>query len=295
MSGFQGVDDVINAMTVNERMQKLVFQKVIIATTAAMTYPSVHALWQNTGITRAGGWPVNGMGGAVACDVTTGGALKFVNAGSGRTMHLVSGGAYATSSSALVPCTLLLCDRLAHANINCNQATAAFSPIIDGTARLGSTSGKGDGGQIILETTTALPADTFNMDRTFTYTNQNGTGSRVTLQPYSLLNSEAVGQCSGLTMFVRLQEGDRSVRSIESTTLTTAQTTGAFNVVLVKPLAYLPVYAAGLVTGKDFVIEVPTLPKIPDNACLCLYAFASGVLSFNATACIAGELNILEN
>jgi hypothetical protein len=277
MAGFASLDQVINSVSVNNKLQKLQINKVLPSTTVANV---PHTFWKATGNPAAGSDPVNGMAGAVACTSSTTGAILYTNPTGPATMHILSG---VTTSSALG--TFILVDRLAHANINNAQATASFSPVLSGTGRLDT----GEGAQIIMEVTSALSAA--SNTRTFTYTNEAGTGSRTTQNIVTVASAVAGRVPYASYIWVPLQSGDKGVRSVESTTLVSGTATGAYNVVLVKPLAYFVVNVTYCVCERDFVVEIPSLPRIKDNSCLMLFFLPNGA----STATCLGEVKISEN
>lgn len=181
---------------------------------------------------------------------------------------------------------LLLCDRIAHANINHNQGTASFSPVIDGTSRLAA----GEGGMILMEVTTAFSAA--SNTRTFTYTNQAGTAGRTTGNIVTVASS-LVGRVPYADfLWVPLQSGDTGCRSIESTTLVSGTATGAHSVCIVNPIgAWIIIPNGSFMSTRDFVLEVPSLPLIRDNACL----FWLMVHTVATNIGIAGFVKIAEN
>ncbi len=79
--------------------------------------------------------------------------------------------------------------------------------------------------------------------------------------------------------FLPLLPGDYGIRDIENFTLSggTAYTgSGQLVLHLVKPLWQIPIPASGILTERDFVNQLPSLPKIPDGACLRFLLFQTG-------------------
>ncbi len=220
--------------------------------------------WRTTGMPAAGGVPTVGLGGAVATDKNTVGALEITNAPVGQ-QNWISRFALGTgTTSTTLRGTFILVDRLAHANITNNQATGNFAPVIDGTARLAA----GEGAQIIMEVTTALSAA--SNTRTFTYTNEAGTASRVTQNIVTVASAVIDRVPYADFIWVPLQAGDRGVRSIESTTLVAGTATGNYSVALVRPLAYLTTDVFSRPNEREYGAMKQFLLQIPDNACLYL-------------------------
>lgn len=278
MAGFSTYDSVINAVTVNGKMQKIPISKLMTTTQGAQW----NTTWDAVGIPAAGSNPTAGVGNAATCSSSTTGAIIYTNGAGGTYLHLT--GLALGSTSQTNPCALLLVDRLAHCNIANDQATSSFSPVIDGTARLAS----GEGGMIILENTATLSGAV--NQRSFTYTNQAGTGSRVT-ETFTCDENDVHAIPTANYLFINLQNGDTGCRSIESTTLVSGSDTGNFNVCIVKPLVMITTVIRN-VSQFDFIIEVPWMPKIPDNACLMFYAFINTIGNGQN---ITGEVRMISN
>jgi hypothetical protein len=279
MPGFASVDQVLNATTVELRGQVLSFSKRL---QIATTLPFPFSMWGGIGNPSVGVNPSTGLGGAAVCTSATAGALKFTNPSGGRTMHLLSWSLNTTQGN----CTLMLVDRLAHANINNNQGTGNFSPVIDGTSRLAS----GEGAQLFMEVTATLSAAANS--RTFTYTNQDGDDGRVT--PTITTSASAVfGRFPYADyLWVPLQAGDTGVRSIESTTLISGSATGVINVVLCRPISppIMTIIQSAL-TDRDYVTEIPSLPLIRSDSCLQFVGVAVSTTAYVTN----GEIRIAEN
>ena len=222
-------------------------------------------LWMLGGTPAAGVVPTVGMDGAVKLSKAD--SYNFQNAAStwwigsvtiARNQNLVSNdGCYLTV------------DRLAHANVLVSQATASFSPIIDGTDRLAT----GEGGMIIAEVTTVLSAAANVF--TLTYTNENGvshTTPQITTVASTNPNSFAY---SGSYFYIPLADGDRGCRTITGFNLISGTATGAMNIAIVKPLVWAnhPVISDACVT--DYLITKTGLVPVHNNACLCMLGIST--------------------
>lgn len=121
----------------------------------------------------------------------------------------------------------------------------------------------------------------------YTYTNQAGTGSRTP-------SSTAVITASGVTghmlhtgvaagnygPFLPMAGGDAGIRSIESVQFSAASGSAGFvDMVLCRPLATIPITTAFIAAERDFLTQLPSLPKIPDGAVLGLIIQAGGVIA----------------
>lgn len=270
--GFPSIDDVIKSLTVNGKGQRLEIQKVLPSTNVANIY---HTLWTSNGIPVAGSYPAAGLGSAAVCTKATSGGLPYVNPTAPATMHLLSAGASSQTAAGI----LMICDRICHARITNNQATGNFAPNLDATSRLAA----GEGAMMIIEVVSALSAAA-NV-RTFTYTKEDGTSGRVTPN-LSMVASSIVGRvpyASGL--YVPLADGDMGIRSVQSTTLVSGTATGDIAIVLVRPLAMLNIPNLSVWIDRDFVVELPNMPRLYDSSCISAYmisATANATFTWNA-------------
>lgn len=65
-----------------------------------------------------------------------------------------------------------------------------------------------------------------------------------------------------------LASGDYGVRSVQTLTLSAASLAGTAALVLAKPLLEIPLTTASVMTERDLLNQLPSLPKIDDGACL---------------------------
>ena len=253
-------DDIIAAWG-SQRGQLLHFEKTLSIASTARQWQS---LWPATGIPEAGGNTASGKANGRVLTKSTTGALPFTNAPNGLKTY-VTGTDVFSNTTALSNGMLLLVDRISDCQIAHNEATGAFTGL-DATSRLGPTSGNGDGCMIFLEVTNTFSAASNNL--IFTYTNQVGTGSRTSA---TVATTASMGNARSAvlgSLWVPLQAGDTGVRSIESMTLSSGTATGNLNVCLMKPLAAFAIYNNNQLISRDFIFEIPVLPRIRDNACL---------------------------
>lgn len=216
------------------------------------------SLWKATGNPAAGTDPTQGLGGAVTTDKSTQGALFFHRA-EGSLQRILQ---QLDCDPPNVTGTLLVCDRLAHAQITNNQATGNFSPILDATSRLSS----GEGALLFMTVGATLAGA---VDRTFTYTNQDGTGSRTTPTLSTVSGAEIGRSALADTLWVPMQAGDTGIRSIESTDLVSGSAGGSLDLALVRPLAKLSIEPRA-VTSVNLTRGILINPKIDNNSCLFL-------------------------
>lgn len=134
---------------------------------------------------------------------------------------------------------------------------------------------------------TALGAATPNLS--VAYTNSNDTAGRATpavlpigktaaangLIPYSGTGSGKYGP------FMPMQNGDAGVKRVTSITCATSYVSGEFSVGYARPLFTVPMTTLGVAGERDFLNQVPSLPRVYDGACLVwlLYSGAATPVS----------------
>jgi hypothetical protein len=117
------------------------------------------------------------------------------------------------------------------------------------------------------------------------YTNPNSTAGRLTPPTPALPTANAtapVGQIlySGTGAgkfgpFIPLQASDNGILSIQSINLSATMTSGVFSIVLCKPVGLpLPATTIGVACERDYLNQLPSMPIIPDGACLAWLQYA---------------------
>lgn len=119
------------------------------------------------------------------------------------------------------------------------------------------------------------------------YTNTASTSGRLTPAAPSLpvINTTApVGSIpySGTGVgkygpFLPLASGDAGILSVQSINFSATMTSGCMNLIICKPLAYIPITTVGVAGERDFLNQLPSFPRIYDGACLnwMMYAGAN--------------------
>lgn len=199
---------------------------------------------------------------AVAPTRTTAGALGQENPAGGSLKAIIG-----ARFSSLNPGNYMLIDRLSHQGGLSGTVTTAQTTNLP-TAALTRYTG-GDGVMIGLRIYTQIGTTATTV--TATYTNQAGTGSRVT--PLVAFGGTGFRE-AGRIILLPLQAGDTGVQSVQSVTVTaTTGTAGAFGVTLFKPLyvvcvpdgsGVLP--AGGYLSGSTF----GGVPNVENDSCLSL-------------------------
>jgi hypothetical protein len=94
--------------------------------------------------------------------------------------------------------------------------------------------------------------------------------------------------------FLPLASGDTGIRSVDGVHITAASGTASTAVlVLVRPLAQVALSVVGLMTEKDLLNQIPSLPRIRDGACLgWIYGTGAATVASStfsgATECVWG-------
>ena len=90
--------------------------------------------------------------------------------------------------------------------------------------------------------------------------------------------------------FLPLASGDTGVRSVQTVTFSAANTgTGAL--CIARPLAQITLSVAGLMTEKDLLNQIPSLPVIKDGACL-VWLYGAGAATAASTT-FAGGIEVV--
>lgn len=139
---------------------------------------------------------------------------------------------------------------------------------------------QGAGVQAYVTPSVVLGAGTPNIQ--LTYTNAAGATGKVTPTTLPISNATApVGQIeySGTGAgkfgpFVPLAAGDTGIRLVEQFNYNVTHTSGTTNVVLCRPLLYLPMTTIGVAAERDLVNQIPSMPRVYDGACLTWLMYA---------------------
>lgn len=221
----------------------------------ATTYPGTALTWVTCTESAGDGTSIFGIphGGNVSSNIK----------------HVLNMAAWATAATG-VPGTLMLVDLQGYypgINMNLNTAqTLLGSP----TLRYAN----GAGLRMFLAARASTGATAHNL--TYSYTNQAGTTGRVQPVTVACTASAIVPHIvhSGTAAnnygpFLPLASGDTGIRSVQTVQLSAASgTASTAALVLCRPLATITLSVAGLMTEKDLLNQIPSLPQILDGACL---------------------------
>jgi hypothetical protein len=284
--GFSSQDDLIASITVDGQVGRIDYQK----TTAVA---GVAGTWTDLG-TATGSTPVDAYAGTsltfVATDDTySGGAVYHGGDVSTATKHFLNASA-SVFAAAGAPWILMCVDQVGYVPITSTDVTGTGSRTVTMTP-ISNTGAKvdrwanGAGLRAYFSTEVAPTAGGPNLT-TFTYTNQAGTTGKTlgatvgfAATPVTGMIPHSGNAATRYGPFLPLAAGDSGIRDIENFTLSggTAYTgSGQLVLHLVRPLWQIPIPASGILTERDFVNQLPSLPKIPDGACIRFLLFQTG-------------------
>lgn len=283
--GFTSQDDLIYQTTVLGKSGRIDYQKTTPVAGVAGT-------WTDLGMST-GNPPANTYAGTSLTFVPTDntwneGAVWHGGNVSTDTKHFLSASA-SVFAAAGAPWILMCVDQVGYVPITGADVTGTGSRTVTMTALDGSSRWpNGVGLRAYFSTETAPTSGGPNLT-VFTYTDQSGNTGAVAPATVGFAATPVAGQiphsgnaATRYAPFLPLAVGDYGIRDIENFTLSggTAYTgSGALVLHLVKPLWQVPIPASGIMTERDFVNMLPSLPKIPDGACLRFLLFQTGATS----------------
>ena len=289
--GFSSQDDLINQITVNGKMDSIVYQKTTPAAGLA-------GHWQHA-INGVGSIPAATFSGAettfVATDNTwSEGAIPIGDQTSPATKHILNMGASVVAAAGapwvVLPIDLVGYAKLTTTNVSTTGAKTITMTPISNTAANVDRYANGEGLRAFVASYATMGANAPTM--VMTYTNSAGTPGKTTTAgcvstaaaPSGIiLNSGNAANKYG--PFLNLAAGDTGIKDIESLTWGgTAHASGSVFIGLCKPLCMpIPVPATGLYTMVDFVNTLPSLPRLRNGACIQFLVFATGATTSGAT------------
>ena len=289
--GFSSQDDLISQITVNGKMDSIVYQKTTPAAGLA-------GHWQHA-INGVGSIPAATFSGAettfVATDNTwSEGAIPIGDQTSPATKHILNMGASVVAAAGapwvVLPIDLVGYAKLTTTNVSTTGAKTITMTPISNTAANVDRYANGEGLRAFVASYATMGANAPTM--VMTYTNSAGTPGKTTTAgcvstaaaPSGIiLNSGNAANKYG--PFLNLAAGDTGIKDIESLTWGgTAHASGSVFIGLCKPLCMpIPVPATGLYTMVDFVNTLPSLPRLRNGACIQFLVFATGATTSGAT------------
>lgn len=273
--GFTSVDDMMSEIT-SGKIWRQDWNKI----TGAAAYTA--GRWYD--MSALGGTPIaNAWAGTsltyTPCAESTGNGTQIFGMRNGGnvstdTKHLLNASAV-TAVATGVPGQLMLIDMCGYwPGINMNSALAQN---LTGTPSLRYTNGNGVRAYLVITATSGATAHNIAMS----YTDQDGnTGNTLpvtvactasAITPHITHSGTAANNYGP---FLPLANGDYGIRNVASVTISAASGAGTAALVLAKPIMTIPLVAASIASERDFVNQLPSLPQIPDGACLTWLYFA---------------------
>jgi hypothetical protein len=253
-----------------------------------ITGASTYAAGRSYDMTNLAGYPIaNAWAGTalnfVECDEATGNGTQIFGIRHGGNVspdvkHLLNLGGLVTAGTG-VPSTLILVDIEGYWPGISNNTTSPQSLV--GTPSLRSTNGAG----LRLYWVQTAIAGATGQNLSLSYTDQDGNTGNTMPVTVAMTASAIVGHIShsgtaanNYGPFLPMASGDSGVRNVASVTFSAANTgTGAL--VLAKPIIELPIGIVQTYHNKDTLSQVPSLPIIPDGACLGMILVAGGAVA----------------
>lgn len=279
---FTSIDDLVTSIT-GGKHNRIDWNKITGA--AAYTAGRWYDMSPLAGTPVANAWAGTALN-YVACNESAGNGTQIFGMRHGGdvtpdTKHVLNGSAI-TAVATGVPSQLMLVDMCGYyPGINMNLATAQN---LVGSPTLRYTNGEGVRAYLVI--TTAAGATAHNV--AMSYTDQTGNAGNTLPVTVSCTASAIVGHIthSGTAAnnygpFLPLANGDTGIRSVQSVTISAASGAGAAALVLAKPLLTIPLTTASVASERDFLNQLPSLPQIPDGACLVWLYFAGAATAAN--------------
>jgi len=295
--GFSSQDDLLNQITVNGKIGRIDFNKTTPVAGVAGT-------WTDLGM-GTGSVPANTYAGTsltfVPTDDTWGeGAIYHGGNVSSATKHFLNASA-SVFAAAGAPWILMCTDQVGYVPITGADVTGTSERTITMTALdSGSRWPDGKGLRAYFSAEVAPTAGGPNLT-SFKYTDQDGnTGQNWTT---AVGFAAAAGAVAGAVPhsgnaatryapFLPLLAGDYGIRDLEAFTLSggTAYTgSGQLVLHLVKPLWQMPIPASGILCERDYLNQLPSMPKIPDGACIRFMLFQTGATTTASPIVVQAE------
>jgi hypothetical protein len=229
------------------------------------------------------------------CDESTGNGTQIFGMPHGGNVspnkkHLLNMNAWTTAATG-VPGTLMLVDLQGYWPGISNNTTSAQT--LTGTPTLRYANGAGCR---LYQVQTAVAGATAQ-NIACSYTDQGGAAGNTLPVTVAMTASAIAGHIShsGVAAnnygpFLPLASGDTGVQNVATVTMSAANT-GTFALCLARPLASITLSVLGLMTEKDLLNQIPSLPEIKDGACL-VWLWGAGAATAASTT-FAGGIEVV--
>lgn len=279
---FTSVDDLVSEIT-NGKFNRADWNKI----TGGAAYAA--GRWYDmsplAGTPIANAWAGTALN-WVTCTETTGNGTQIFGIQHGGnvstdTKHILNASAI-TAVATGVPSQLMLVDMQGYyPGISMNSAVAQN---MVGTPTLRYANGVGVRAALVITATSGATAHNVAMS----YTNTASTAGR-TLPVTVACTASAITPhithsgtaANNYGPFLPLASGDLGVQSVQSVTISAASGAGTAALVLYRPLITIPLTTASIASERDFVNQIPSLPRVIDGACLTWLYFAGASTAAN--------------
>jgi hypothetical protein len=274
-----GLDSMIAALAAGQS-NKGVFQK-FSSNAGASAAGRWHEFFTANGIPTAGSWAGSAGIGTQLSGASTG-AFNVGTASVSPDIKNLLSMKIQSPTATLVPATFYLVDYLFYYPACVVTGTPTT---LDNTATLPRYT-NGIGVFPIIAVQTALGAASPALTLSYRDPADNDQNGLVMTSPGNSAPISTLFLNNG-SPFLPLAGSDTGVKRINSYTLASG-TTGTVSMVLVKVLAEIDLYAINTGVLVDFVSQIPSFPKIEDNACLGLIGVCGGAMA--ASSVFSGTL-----
>jgi hypothetical protein len=229
------------------------------------------------------------------CDESTGNGTQIFGMPHGGNVspnkkHLLNMNAWTTAATG-VPGTLMLVDLQGYWPGISNNTTSAQTLV--GTPTLRYTNGAGCR---LYQVQTAVAGATAQ-NIALSYTDQSGNTGNTMPVTVAMTASGIAGHISHSGVAANnygpvlpLASGDSGVQNVATVTMSAANT-GTFALCLARPLAQISLSVLGLMTEKDLLNQIPSLPEIKDGGCL-VWLWGAGAATAASTT-FAGGIEVV--
>ena len=281
--GFSSLDDFIASVTVDGKFNRYDWNKITGA--AAYTAGRWYDLSGLAGNPPANAWSGTALN-AQAPNDTSGFGMYHGGNVSTDTKHILNVAAMSSAATG-VPSILMLVDLcLYYPGLNMNSATR--QTLVNSTTLTRYTDGKGLRSWVTATATSGATAH--NLDNgagTGTeYVDQDG-NTAVHPGTISFTASAIVPHIShsgtaanNYGPFLPLAAGDYGVRSYNYFKLSAASASASTAALCIgKPLATIPLTTVSVMTERDLMNQLPSLPQVQDGACIVPLLYAGGAVA----------------
>jgi hypothetical protein len=271
MPGFASMDDLIAEITVNGKFRSAEFSKISSngATSAAGRW---HEFFTATGIPAAGSFS-GSAGVATQLNRSSAGSMD-IGANVSTDIRSLLSGNICTPSSVITPAVAVLVDMLLY--YPSVVVTGGPTSLNNSVTLPRYTDGQGV--MAFCAVQTALGAASPSL--TLTYTDQDGNSAASPIALVSPVNSAPVSTLFTASggPWLPLNTSDTGVKKIDSYTIASG-TTGTVAFVLCKPLTRIPLLAQYVASERDFLYQIPSMPRVYDDACLAWLILIGGAMT----------------